>query len=165
MFLSIGTNLGDRLYNIKKAINLLQKVPVQIEDISAIYESAPLYYESPNFFYNLVLKIKTALSPYALFLELKKIEFQMGRKKSPVLTDRPIDLDIVFYEDLILESEILQIPHPRAFERAFVILPACEIDPYFRDPLSGKTLLEIYTLRKKLFLTQKLKAIFTEIPR
>lgn len=142
----------------------MQEVPITIESISSIYESEPLYYESPNWFYNLVLKIKTALSPYALFIELKKIELQMGRKKSPVMSDRPIDLDIVFYEDLILESEVLQIPHPRALERAFVIVPACEIDPYFKDPISKKTLYEIYMHGETFFKAQKLKAIFREMP-
>ncbi len=86
----------------------------------------------------------------------------MGRKKTLELSDRPIDLDIIFYEDLVLTSEILNIPHPRATERAFVIIPACEIDPNFTDPLSGKTLREIMERQKELFQAQNLRKIILE---
>ncbi|MFN3406816.1 MAG: 2-amino-4-hydroxy-6-hydroxymethyldihydropteridine diphosphokinase [Caldimicrobium sp.] len=163
VYISLGTNLGDRLANIKKALKLLKALPLQIEKISSIYESEPLYYHSENYFYNLVLVISTPLSPFALFLELKKIEFKMGRQRTIELTDRPIDLDIVFYEDKVLISEILQIPHPRAKERAFVIVPACEISPHFRDPLSGMKLKEIYATKKELFEKQKLKKLSLEV--
>lgn len=87
----------------------------------------------------------------------------MGRQRNIELTDRPIDLDIVFYEDKVLISEILQIPHPRAKERAFVIVPACEISPHFRDPLSGMKLKEIYATKKELFEKQKLKKLSLEV--
>ncbi len=86
----------------------------------------------------------------------------MGRKKTLELSDRPIDLDIIFYEDLVLNSEILKIPHPRATERAFVIIPACEIDPNFIDPLSGQTLQEIMETQKDLFQAQNLQVVFHE---
>ncbi len=86
----------------------------------------------------------------------------MGRKKTLELSDRPIDLDIIFYEDLVLTSETLNIPHPRATERAFVIIPAYEIDPNFIDPLSGKTLREIMERQKELFQVQNLRRIILE---
>lgn len=114
----------------------MQELPAQIEKLSKIYETRPLYFESKNYFYNLVVKIRTFLSPLALFLELKKIEFKMGRKKDLCLSDRPIDLDIVFYEDLRFSSAILKIPHPRAFERAFVVIPTLEIEPDLREPVT-----------------------------
>lgn len=106
--------------------------------------------------------MRTSLSPFALFLELKKIEFQMGRKKTIVLSDRPIDLDIIFYEDIILDSEVLKIPHPKAFERAFVILPMLDLDPNFKDPLTGKTIYEINESYKDDYKMQKLKVLSKE---
>lgn len=87
----------------------------------------------------------------------------MGRQKTKEISDRPIDLDIVFYEDQIFVSEILQIPHPRATERAFVIIPAAEITPHFKDPITGKELIEIYATKRELFKSQKLKKISIEV--
>ena len=81
----------------------------------------------------------------------------MGRKKTDHLSDRPIDLDIIFYEDLKIEGEVLKIPHPRAYERAFVMIPLCEIASDFIDPLSGKKIGEICEEKKALFDAQEIK--------
>ncbi|MGC9017266.1 MAG: 2-amino-4-hydroxy-6-hydroxymethyldihydropteridine diphosphokinase [Caldimicrobium sp.] len=162
VYLSLGTNLGDRLENLKRAIQLLKRLPLFIEATSKIYETAPLYFETSNRFFNMVIQIKTSLSPYALFLELKKIEFLMGRIKEERLTDRPIDLDIIFYEDLTLEGKILQIPHPRAYERAFVMIPLCELAPNFSEPLSGKKIYELCKERERLFESQEILPLLGE---
>nr|WP_269447039.1 2-amino-4-hydroxy-6-hydroxymethyldihydropteridine diphosphokinase [Caldimicrobium thiodismutans] len=159
----MGSNLGNRRENLERAIKLLQELPAQIEKLSKIYETRPLYFESKNYFYNLVVKIRTFLSPLALFLELKKIEFKMGRKKDLCLSDRPIDLDIVFYEDLRFSSAILKIPHPRALERAFVVIPTLEIEPDLREPVTGKKLCEIKQEREKEYLKQGIKALTEEL--
>jgi len=83
----------------------------------------------------------------------------MGRVKTPYYSDRPIDLDIIFYEDLVMESELLKIPHPQAYERAFVMLPLLEIAPDFIDPLSGKTLKRIYNENKTFLDSQEIKPL------
>lgn len=137
----------------------MREIPAQIETLSKVYETKPLYYESENYFYNLVVKIRTFLSPLALFLELKKIEFKMGRRKEPHLSDRPIDLDIVFYEDLCYSSSILEIPHPRVLERAFVVIPALEIDPDLIEPSTGRKLWDIKQEREREYLQQGIKAL------
>lgn len=155
----MGSNLGDKLNNLKTALSLLKKLPLSLEKISTPFETEPLYFESSNKFINLAIKLKTSLSPFSLFFELKKIEFSMGRVKTPYYTDRPIDLDIIFYEDLVMESELLKIPHPRAFERAFVMLPLLEIAPDFIDPLSGKTLKKIYQENRAFLDSQKIKPL------
>jgi len=147
------------LNNLKTALSLLKKLPLSLEKISTPFETEPLYFESPNKFINLAIELKTSLSPFSLFLELKKIEFSMGRVKTSYYTDRPIDLDIIFYEDLVMESELLKIPHPRAFERAFVMLPLLEIAPDFIDPLSGKTLKKIYQENRAFLDSQKIKPL------
>ncbi len=143
---------------MKRALQLLKALPLFFEKISTIYETAPLYFKTPNRFLNLVLKLRTSLSPYALFIELKKIEFQMGRRKTQNISDRPIDLDIIFYENVKIEGEVLRIPHPRAYERAFVMIPLCEIAPDFVDPLSGKKICEICEEKTSLFREQEIKA-------
>lgn len=131
--------------------------------ISPIYESEPLGFKSKNPFYNLAIKIKTFLSPEALFIELKKIEFSLGREKTEVLTDRTMDIDILFYEDRIIETSLLKIPHERATERAFVILPLLHLEAELVEPLSGKSIREIALERETLFKGQKLEKLSLNI--
>lgn len=145
--------------NLKTALSLLKRLPLSLKKISTPFETEPLYFESSNKFVNLAIELKTSLSPFSLFLELKKIEFSMGRVKTPYYSDRPIDLDIIFYEDLVMESELLKIPHPQAYERAFVMLPLLEIAPDFIDPLSGKTLKRIYNENKTFLDSQEIKPL------
>jgi len=147
------------LKNLKTALSLLKRLPLSLKKISTPFETEPLYFESSNKFVNLAIELKTSLSPFSLFLELKKIEFSMGRVKTPYYSDRPIDLDIIFYEDLVMESELLKIPHPQAYERAFVMLPLLEIAPDFIDPLSGKTLKRIYNENKTFLDSQEIKPL------
>lgn len=86
----------------------------------------------------------------------------MGRRRTQNISDRPIDLDIIFYENIKIEGEFLKIPHPRAYERAFVMIPLCEIAPDFIDPLSGKKICEICEEKKFLFKKQGIKALCEE---
>ncbi|MCS7149731.1 MAG: 2-amino-4-hydroxy-6-hydroxymethyldihydropteridine diphosphokinase [Caldimicrobium sp.] len=153
----MGTNLGDRLANINRALDLIKKIPAHIEKVSPIFENEPLGFESPNLFYNLVLKIRTFFSPEALFIELKKIEFSMGRKRESTIGDRIIDLDIIFYEDLVMETSLLMIPHSKATERAFVVLPLLYIEEDLIDPLSGKSLRQLAQERARFFEKQGFK--------
>lgn len=125
--------------------------------MSSLYETEPLGFESKNNFYNLVVKIRTSLSAPALLLELKKIEFSLGRVSSNMVTDRVIDIDIVLYEDLILENEVLSIPHPRAWERAFVLYPLLDMDEPIQDPKSGRSLVEIIGEKRKILADQMIK--------
>ncbi len=87
----------------------------------------------------------------------------MGRRRGPYLSDRPIDLDIVFYENLQHHSSLLDIPHPRALERAFVVIPALEIEPDLIEPITGKKLREIKREREEEYLTQEIMALDEEI--
>jgi len=135
---------------------LLQKIPASIEKISPIYESAPVGYESENFFYNLIVKLRTFYGVEPLFLELKKIEFLMGRKRSTVVSDRPMDLDIILYEDTSFKSSLIEVPHPKAWERAFVLLPLLDLEEDLKDPISKKSLKEIFEERKNILKEQKL---------
>lgn len=106
-----------------------------------------------------MIKVRTFLSASALFLGLKRIEFLLGRKPSKKLSDRIIDIDIVLYEDLVMESESLSIPHPKAWERAFVIYPLLELKEPIFDPKSGRSLEEIYREKKESLAKQHLKML------
>lgn len=137
-FIGIGSNLGDRKENVRKAIHMLQE-SARVLAVSSMYESEPLYYENQGWFINCVAKIETGLSPRGLLRRLKGIERSLGRKKGVRYGPRVIDLDILFYGDRILAEDDLAIPHPRIQERRFVLAPLAEIEPNLLHPALRRT--------------------------
>jgi GTP cyclohydrolase-4 len=126
VYLGLGANLGDRQSNLAQALQHVRAKAI-IEKVSDCYETKPMgYLEQPDFI-NIACRITTALSPHELLRFLKQIETRMGREPSFRNAPRPIDMDILFYDDLVLESPELTIPHPRLNERAFVLVPLAEI--------------------------------------
>jgi len=145
--LSLGSNLGDRIQNIKKAIEKLSQLPFQITKISSFYRVPPIGFSSGNYFLNGVLVGKTHLPPLTLLVEIKKIEASLGRKivlKRFSYTDRTIDIDIIFYENEIINNKFLIIPHPLLHLRIFVLKPACEIIPFWYHPVLKKPINLLY---------------------
>jgi len=142
VYLALGTNLGDRIANLRGAIEAL---PSEINVIaeSKIYETPPWGYENQPAFLNMAVKCETALDPESLLKRLKLLEVRLGREQSFRWGPRLIDIDILFYDNLILESESLTIPHPRLHERAFVLVPLAEIAPDFIHPVLKKTIKEL----------------------
>ena len=134
IYIGLGTNLGDREANLRLAKQLLAP-RVKVEQESSIYITPPWGYEDQPEFLNQVLKVKTCLSPRKLLKALKAIEKQMGREKTIRYGPRLIDLDILFFGQRIIQKENLCIPHPRLHERAFVLVPLCEIAPDFIHPV------------------------------
>ena len=135
VYLSIGSNKGDRFSNIKLSISLLIDNPkIEIIKKSKVYETYPMYNLNQSYFLNMVLKIKTKLNPYKLLDLLKKIEVQIGRVESSSKRNQPrlIDLDILSYDSRAIIGDKLVIPHPRAHERVFVLKPWTDIDPQFK---------------------------------
>jgi len=127
-YLGIGSNLGDRRKNIKRAIQILKnKKGIKLEKVSKIYETDPVGLLSQRRFLNGVIKIRTSLSPFRLLKTLKKIEKDLKRKRTKRFGPRTIDLDILFYSDKIIDRKDLKIPHPRCFEREFVLKPLLEV--------------------------------------
>ena len=142
VFIGSGSNLGDRLTALDTAAKLLAP-DVRVLKASIVYETPPWGYEDQPAFLNQVLQVETELDPPALLMVLKRIEQKMGRKATFLYGPRTIDLDILFYDGLIYSTDSLQIPHPLASERAFVLVPMREIAPEFIHPVLGKTIAEL----------------------
>jgi len=127
-YLGLGSNLGNRRKNIKKALDYLAKIKgIKIEKSSRIYETKPVGGPTQRKFLNAAIKIRTSLSPQLLLAALKKIEKDLGRKPTVRFGPRPIDLDILLYANKIIKRKNLVIPHPRMFRREFVLRPLREI--------------------------------------
>lgn len=141
VLVGLGSNLGDRLANLQAAISQIAQRGFLCDIVcSSVYESLPMgYVEQPNFL-NCCIAGKTALDPLALYRHLKSLERSLGRQDRPRWHPREIDLDIILYGNTRIESEILTIPHPRALERPFVMLPAAEIVPDWLHPTAQVTI-------------------------
>ncbi len=137
VYIALGTNLGNRLANLREAIDFFSSELRVIRE-STIYETPPWGYIEQPAFLNMVIEAETKLAPRALLSYLKDKEKNLGRVKNFRNGPRLIDLDILFYDDLILDEKKLTIPHPRLHERAFVLVPLAEIAPAFIHPLFGK---------------------------
>jgi 2-amino-4-hydroxy-6-hydroxymethyldihydropteridine diphosphokinase len=130
----VGTNLGQRQNNLEEALRALPP-QVEIAKISRLYETAPAYLLAQPNFLNIAVEGWTRLSPYELLAYLKQLEKQIGRQKTVRYGPRPIDLDIIFYDDLVLNEPDLIIPHPAMAERGFVLRPLADIAPDFVHPV------------------------------
>jgi 2-amino-4-hydroxy-6-hydroxymethyldihydropteridine diphosphokinase len=138
VYLALGSNVGDRLANLKQAIDSLTP-QMEVKAKSSVYETPPWGYEDQPKFLNQVVKAKTYLDPEPLLKHLKRLEVALGRQASFPNGPRLIDMDILFYDELILSTSSLVIPHPRLQERGFVLLPLMELSPDLIHPLSKKS--------------------------
>jgi len=138
-YLGLGSNLGDRKQNLAKALELLSP-ETTVEKLSSIYETEPVGYQPQPLFLNAVCRISTELNPRQLLRLANKIEAKLGRMPSFPNAPRPIDIDILLYDNEVFGSKELTVPHPRLAERAFVLVPLVEIAPDLVHPGSGKTI-------------------------
>jgi len=142
VFIALGSNLGDRLANLQAATAALRP-DIRPNRCSSIYETPPWgYLQQPKFF-NQVISAETELEPLGVMGRLKSIEVQLGRKETFRYGPRVIDLDILFFDDLVIDSPPLVIPHPRMQERAFVLLPLAELAAELRHPIFDCTVSEM----------------------
>lgn len=146
VLISIGSNLGDRVRNCRKALEYIGGF-AEILRVSSVYETEPVGNEDQPDFINCAAEIETALLPEELLKHLQEIEDKLGRIRGNRWGPRVIDIDIIFYDDLIIDSEELQIPHLSAHTRRFVLEPICEIDPWLVHPGFG---VRVYELLKDI---------------
>ena len=145
VYLALGSNLGDRLTNLKQAVASLSP-QMEVKAKSNVYETPPWGYENQPAFLNQALKVETYLEPTSLLRHLKRLEIALGRKATFQYGPRLIDIDILFYDDLVLNTPSLVIPHPHMHERGFVLLPLMDIAPEFTHPVLKKTVREMIAM-------------------
>jgi len=142
VYLALGSNLGNRAANLKEALNSLSPQMV-VKAKSKVYETPPWGYAEQEKFFNQVVKVQTYVKPEALLKHLKRLEVALGRVESFPNGPRLIDIDILFYDDLVLQSPTLEIPHPHVHERGFVLLPMMDIAPDFVHPVKQKSIRDL----------------------
>ena len=139
VYLLIGGNMGDRMANLAEAIHLINQEigPIQLK--SSIYETAAWGNTNQPDFLNQALMLHTSLDAEKVMHQLLNIEIGMGRKRDIPMGPRTIDLDIMYFNDLVIDNELITIPHPKIAERRFVLMPLAEIAPQFLHPVLNKT--------------------------
>jgi 2-amino-4-hydroxy-6-hydroxymethyldihydropteridine diphosphokinase len=134
VYLSLGSNLGNREANLRRAITALPPSGIQVRQVSSIYETEPVDYLDQPWFLNCVLEADTDLEPPALLEALRSIESQLGSQKEFAKGPRKIDLDILLYGNETIVTPELQVPHPRMLQRRFVLTPLAELAPNLKHP-------------------------------
>jgi 2-amino-4-hydroxy-6-hydroxymethyldihydropteridine diphosphokinase len=140
VFLGIGTNLNNREGNLKEAVSMIEKHIGKVVASSSVYETEPWGFQAEEEFLNMVVKVETNLNPYGLIGRILMIESMLGRiRLEKQYTSRVIDIDILFYDDLVINETNLKIPHPLLHKRKFVLVPLCEIEPKMVHPVLNKS--------------------------
>lgn len=143
-YIALGSNMGDREKNLKEALKYIAELPeTKIIKSSAIYETEPVGEPKQRPFYNAVVKMETSLDPERLLQKLQEVEKAFGRVHKQKWGPRTLDLDILLYDQQIIATDKLTIPHPLMAERAFVLEPLAEIDPEAYHPVLEKTAAEL----------------------
>jgi 2-amino-4-hydroxy-6-hydroxymethyldihydropteridine pyrophosphokinase len=144
IYLGLGSNRGDRLTFLKSALAGIAKLDrTSIDAVSSVYETEPVGKKDQSEFFNAVAEIESTLSPQDLLREVKRIEQDLGRKDRIRWGPREIDIDILYYDDLVLNDESIQIPHGEVLNRRFVLIPLNEIAPGFVDPVRKLSIVDL----------------------
>jgi 2-amino-4-hydroxy-6-hydroxymethyldihydropteridine diphosphokinase len=137
-YLSLGSNMGEREAYLEKAINILDSHgKIEVRRKSSIYETDPVGFTDQGEFLNMVIEVRTDLSPEILLQQCLQVEHDLGRKREFKWGPRIIDMDILLYDHETIDAEDLLVPHPRMQERAFVLIPLLELEPSITHPADG----------------------------
>ena len=143
VYLSLGSNLGDRERNLRDAVGLLAEPSLRVLRVSSFYETEPLEVRDQPWFLNAVAEAETDFFPKQLLARLLRIEQQLGRRRLKPKGPRMIDIDILLYGGSVIDADELQVPHPRLTERRFVLEPLAELAPELRHPVTRVTVREM----------------------
>lgn len=143
IYLSLGSNLGDRAANLDRATEALSAIGVRVLRRSSIYETEPVDFLAQPWFLNCVVEAETSLMPQQLLIELQAIERKLGGQRTVPRGPRIIDLDVLFYGSAVIHAAGMEIPHPRLTERRFVLVPLVELVPELRHPVLRATATEL----------------------
>jgi 2-amino-4-hydroxy-6-hydroxymethyldihydropteridine diphosphokinase len=157
VYLSLGSNLGDREANLRAGIAALEGLGVRAMRVSSIYETEPVDYLDQGWFLNCVLEAETELEPLELLRKLREIEARVGSKKVIAKGPRILDMDILLYGQETIATEELQVPHPRMLGRKFVMVPLAEIAPEVKHPSWAGTAAEILPACKDTSVVRRLE--------
>ena len=156
LYLLLGTNLGNRIENLNKAFKLIEKKMGTISACSSIYETSAWGFESQNIFYNQAIKVITLLSPESSLKKALSIEKEMQRSRDGIkYCDRIIDIDLLFYNHDIIQSETLTVPHPLMHKRMFALKPMEDLDKLYIHPIKKKTIKELIQICNDNLLVKK----------
>lgn len=146
-YIGLGSNIGDKVDIIKKSLEIINQNPnIQVKKLSSFYETEPMEYKNQDWFVNAVAEIETKLSPEDLLDELNEIETEIERIRTIKWGPRNIDIDILYYEQELVATSDLQIPHIRMNARPFVLIPLAEIAEDVKHPILNKTPMEMYEM-------------------
>jgi len=144
VFVSLGSNIGDRLGFLQKAVDALGNASgFKLKSASPVYETEPVGKKNQPRFLNAAVELESLLSPDSILVNLKQVERAVGRTPSQKWGPREIDLDLIYVEDLVVKSPMLTLPHPEVAARRFVLTPLAEIAPDFVDPLRKRPLRDL----------------------
>ena len=139
IYLSLGSNIGDRAENLRLAVERLGEADVRVLHCSRIYETEPVDYVNQAWFLNQVVEAETELLPLQLLSRTGRIERDLGRRRTIKKGPRTLDIDILFYASAVVKTARLEVPHPRIAERRFVLAPLAELAPDLRHPVTNRT--------------------------
>ena len=144
VFVALGSNIGDRLGFLQKAMDALGRSPgFEVRSVSSVYETEPVGKKDQPQFLNAAVELNTPKSPEDVLADLKQIERTVGRTPSERWGPREIDLDLIYVQNLVIDGPELKLPHPEVADRRFVLTPLAEIAPEFVDPLRNRSVLEL----------------------
>ncbi len=143
VYLSLGSNMGDRLANIQRALATLPSEGVHVLRTSSFYRTEPVDFRAQPWFVNCAVEAETELMPLQLLGRCQAVERKLGRQPGIPKGPRPIDIDILLYENVVIRSSALRIPHAQMAERKFVLIPLRELAPTLRHPVTRRTVVEM----------------------
>ncbi|MCZ8535333.1 2-amino-4-hydroxy-6-hydroxymethyldihydropteridinediphosphokinase [Paenisporosarcina quisquiliarum] len=150
VFISLGSNIGNRFGYLQQAVGLLQQVEqVNVVNVSSVYETDPVGYEEQAAFLNMVVEIETLLTPHEILKKCNEIEAGLGRTREIHWGPRTVDLDILLYNEENMKTADLIIPHPRMMERGFVLIPLVELQANLVDPQSKRLISDVAHVQKE----------------